>query len=93
MTDHLPECLLPDFDKGGWVCICHLLRVCERRVQARYSAYLNADDEGSYAAGFRDALDAAEAAVAEWISYTFPAFRPSWTEKITDAIRVLKERL
>ena len=66
---HLPEC--PDSD-DDWLanwwdaipCICDRLRACEQRVQARYSKYLNADDEGSYAAGYREALDAAEAAVA-----------------------------
>ena len=32
MTDHLPECLVPDFDKGLWICICKQLRACEERV-------------------------------------------------------------
>ena len=32
MTEHLPECLVPDFDKGLWVCICNQLRACEARV-------------------------------------------------------------
>ena len=34
MTDHLPECLVPDFDKGRWSCICNQLRACEQRVFA-----------------------------------------------------------
>ena len=34
MTDHLPECLVPDFDKGLWICICNQLRACEQRVFA-----------------------------------------------------------
>ena len=73
-TDHLPECPVPEMD-GLWGlpmhpedakanCICGLLRACEQRVRARYSAYLNADNEGSYAAGFRDAMQAAREAVA-----------------------------
>lgn len=61
-TDHLPEC--ETYRKEiGYVCICGLLRACEQRVRARYSAYLNADNEGSYAAGFRDAMQAAREAV------------------------------
>ena len=32
MTDHLPECLVPDFDQGLWICICNQLRACEQRV-------------------------------------------------------------
>lgn len=61
-TDHLPEC--ETYRKEiGYVCICGLLRACEQRVRARYSAYLNADNEGSYAAGFRDAMHAAREAV------------------------------
>lgn len=32
MNDHLPECLLPDFEKGVWVCCCPQLRACEQRV-------------------------------------------------------------
>ena len=32
MTEHLPECLVPDFDKGLWICICNQLRACEERV-------------------------------------------------------------
>ena len=34
MTEHLPECLVPDFDKGLWICICNQLRACEQRVFA-----------------------------------------------------------
>ena len=34
MTEHLPECLVPDFDKGLWSCICNQLRACEQRVFA-----------------------------------------------------------
>jgi hypothetical protein len=32
MTEHLPECLVPDFEKGLWICICNQLRACEQRV-------------------------------------------------------------
>jgi hypothetical protein len=32
MTEHLPECPVPDFDKGLWICICKQLRACEKRV-------------------------------------------------------------
>ena len=38
MTEHLPECLVPDFDKSLWICICNQLRACEARVSAFYSA-------------------------------------------------------
>ena len=31
--DHLPECLVPDFDNARWVCICSQLRACERRAR------------------------------------------------------------
>lgn len=34
MSDHLPECLVPEFDKGRWICICNQLRACEARVIA-----------------------------------------------------------
>lgn len=30
--DHLPECLVPDFDNARWICICNQLRACEERV-------------------------------------------------------------
>ena len=32
MSEHLPECLVPDFDKGLWICTCNQLRACEKRV-------------------------------------------------------------
>ena len=60
-TAHLPECY--ERELIGLDCICDWLRACEKRVRARYSAYLNADNEGSYAAGFRDAMHAAREAV------------------------------
>lgn len=41
MSDHLPECLLPDFDKGVWVCCCAQLRACQERVWK--SAHLEED--------------------------------------------------
>ena len=34
MSEHLPECLVPDFDKGLWICICNQLRACEKRMLA-----------------------------------------------------------
>lgn len=33
MSEHLPECLVPDFERGFWVCICKNLRACEERVR------------------------------------------------------------
>jgi len=33
MSDHLPECLVPDFTKGFWVCICKQLRRCAERIR------------------------------------------------------------
>ena len=30
--NHLPECLLPDFTRQRWVCICNQLYACEKRV-------------------------------------------------------------
>ena len=62
-SNHLPECLLPDFDKGRWVCICHLLRACEQRMlddDVLAAAY---HGEKGYAMGYAVALNAAEAAV------------------------------
>ena len=32
MSSHLPECRVPDFERGRWVCICNQLRACEKRV-------------------------------------------------------------
>jgi len=32
MSEHLAECIVPDFDRGIWVCICDQLRACEKRV-------------------------------------------------------------
>ena len=65
MNTHLQECIYTpeniDHDKGirwgGSPCICDRLRACEQRVQERYSTYLNADDEGSYSAGYRDGYE------------------------------------
>lgn len=52
---HLPECLLPDFDKGAWVCICAQLRACEERVRLEYRVGL-----ADYAAGVQAALKAVQ---------------------------------
>lgn len=77
MTDHLPECryqqvielysndLEPDGCEIEDRCICHQLRACEKRVSARYSRYLMSVVDASYTQGHVDALNAAEAAVAE----------------------------
>lgn len=73
MTDHLPECVIPQVDypcRQCWeiececTCICERLRACEQRVT--HKEFLL--DEGDpyrevYRAGFRDALDAAREAV------------------------------
>lgn len=45
----------------------------------------------AYAAGYRDALDAAIEAVNMWISYTFPNNNPSWTKQIPAAIDALRK--
>lgn len=93
MTDHLPECPYrvdhPRLPRNrGLICICDELRACEQRVIAEGDE----QSQVAYSTGYRHALDAAEQAVATWISYTFPGFRPSWTEQITTAIRALKEK-
>lgn len=80
MTEHLPECLVPDFDKSLWICICNQLRACEARVSAFYSAEIErqgAQWEKScrqfYRSGSDDgrelALDAAREAVAALPEY------------------------
>lgn len=71
MNEHLPECLVPDFDKGLWICICNQLRACEQRVQKiAYAQGLGAgsDEHGQHEIGWMKgydaALDAAREAVA-----------------------------
>lgn len=34
-------------------------------------------------------LDAAQEAVQKWISYTFPGYRPGWTQQISSTIDAL----
>lgn len=59
--DHLPECLVPDFDNARWVCICNQLRACEERVHE--AAYQAGKAYGLTVNGFTRGLDAARAAV------------------------------
>ena len=62
MTDHLPECIVPDFDKGRWICICNQLRACEDRVQKiAYGQGLGAgsDEHGQHEIGWIKGYDAA----------------------------------
>lgn len=51
MPDHLPECIVPDFDKGIWICICNQLRACEERVRSSQlvDAIFHAPDSGARA--------------------------------------------
>ncbi len=92
---HLPEC---DYERQDYrgndnrICFCSRLRACEQRMlddDVPAAAY---HGEKGYTMGYIAALDAAEAAVETWISYTFPAHRPGWTGNITAAIRSLKEK-
>ena len=32
MTEHLPECMIPDFENERCICICHALRAHEQRL-------------------------------------------------------------
>ena len=57
MADHLPECLVPDFDKGLWICVCNQLRVCEQRV-ARAFHVVRKDDINQWERFARDQFDA-----------------------------------
>ena len=61
MTEHLPECLVPDFDKGLWICICNQLRACEERVHE--AAYQAGKAYGLTVNGYTRGLDAAQKAV------------------------------
>lgn len=61
MTDHLPECLLPDFYKGVWVCICKQLRACEQRVRDEWPQRVNEQTHAMYAAGVQAAREAVAA--------------------------------
>jgi hypothetical protein len=68
MPEHLPECLVPDFDKGLWICICNQLRACEKRVhKIAYQQGLGAgsDEHGQHEIGWMKGYDAA---IAECIS-------------------------
>lgn len=80
MPDHLPECLVPDFDKSLWICICNHLRACEQRVAEETEAAMMkffywkpspphdqhyfADNICAYCVGYREAFTAARKAVA-----------------------------
>ena len=79
------------------LCVeCHCDLIAKVREDERCKAELHDYHMPAWTAGFAKgyaaALDAAEAAVETWISYTFPAHRPGWTGNITAAIRSLKEK-
>jgi hypothetical protein len=57
MTDHLPDCIVPDFDKGRWICICNQLRACEARVAATFHV-VRQDDIKQWERFARDQFDA-----------------------------------
>ena len=71
MTEHLPECLVPDFDKGLWICICNQLRACEQRVGEEQCSTCCTRAEQQYVVefnsgrrvGYEAALDAAREAM------------------------------
>lgn len=65
MTDHLPECLVPDFERGFWICICKNLRKCEDRVREdeRSNNFTPDDHADAITEAFQRGLDAAREAV------------------------------
>lgn len=80
MSDHLPECLVPDFKNERWICICNQLRACEQRVNSSNLTLWNRTQEQSqhmitsglgiaWKDGFKEGLDAAREAVAGLQAY------------------------
>lgn len=59
MSDHIPECLLPDFEKGVWVCCCAQLRAFEQRIHAQHLARDLDDIRFGREEGIREAWEAA----------------------------------
>ena len=75
------------------LCVeCHCDLIALVREDERGKAEMHNYHMPAWTSGYAAALDAAEQAVATWISYTFPANRPGWTGQITAAIRALKEK-
>ena len=54
MTEHLPECLVPDFEAGRWICICKQLRACEERAVLHAELRWKADEEEVQQVTFQD---------------------------------------
>ena len=90
MTEHLPECLalLNDSTWDG-DCICEALRACEQRVRIESQAW---HYRTGYNSGFADALDAAEAAVADIDGEEMCCACNDDYRMTIDAIRALKEK-
>ena len=90
MTEHLPECLVPDFDKRLWICICNQLRACEERIKT-HEGCADAEHIEGYVDGYADGLNAAREAVAvirgKWV------FGPRiYKHEALTAINALKEK-
>jgi len=65
VSDHLPECLVPDFTKGFWVCICKQLRRCAERTRLEDLPAVVEMYNAEYANGFDDGV----ASVGEDVKY------------------------
>lgn len=83
MSDHLPECLLPDFDKGVWVCCCAQLRACEQRS---YTLGIEVGKHDGWVAGHAAGVQAARDAVAARRDQGYPGINDALA-----AIDALKE--
>lgn len=105
MTDHLPECDYERQDYRGndnRVCYCSRLRACEQRVNSSNLTMWNRTQEQAqhmidsglgtaWKDGFKEGLDAAEAAVAQaprhyWVGWAIEV------DVALAAIRALKEK-
>ena len=74
MSEHLPECYMPeraDWTRE-WECICHRLRDCERRVEIEQMDHLKSHRDEWVADGYARALEDAIAAVAEVGQFDYP---------------------
>ena len=101
MTEHLPECLVPDFEAGLWICICNQLRAREQRVAEETEAAMMesfywkpspphdqhyfADNICAYCVGRSEAFTAARKAVAALPEYAL-------RDTCVSAIDELKEK-
>jgi len=85
-SSHLPECLLPDFEAGKWICICNQLQACTNRVLAERAE--SRDEPASYQAGVHTGLGKAIAAVENELEF---AMDPGYLkERAVEAIRKLR---